>query len=218
MAKLSPRLTSDVDRFHERVMTDPIQVVDPEGVRHHEFVSGNHGRKLDYDKIKTGTDLYIDWVALYARTILELYPHRKPDALVGIANGANRLSLNIAHLLGGGVLGLTTEKVDAKTVKLDDNAREAVASGAVKYAVTVEDVGTTGGTTLTALMDLREVGVLRVESTNGHQRNASLPRLDDARVPYEAMILDTSLPTFTPEKCEAEGYCAQGVLLIPHAR
>ncbi len=128
--------------------------------------------------------------------------------------------MSIAHLLGDDVVALTTEKVDAKTVRLDDAARKVIATGIVKYALTVEDVGTTGGTTVSAVADLQEMGVGFIESINGHQRNASLPRLEAAGVPHKAMILDTSLPTFTPEACNTDpaGYCAQGILLIPHKK
>lgn len=219
MSGFGERLQNDIDTFRDRILTDPVGVLDPEGVVHHEFVSGNHGRKLDFDKILTDSDFYIEWVSVYARAIRAAYSDRLPDALVGIANGANRLSESVAHLLGGKVLGLTTEKVDAKTVKLDDEARDAIQSGNVRFALTIEDVGTTGGTTSTAVVDLREAGVGRIESVNFWQRNGTLPRLDDLRIPYSAVILDP-LPMFSPEDCPVVegGYCREGVELIPHGR
>lgn len=211
------RLAGDIEAFKSRVYEDPTGVLDPEGEYHHEFVSGNHGRKLDFDKIVEGTDFYIHWVSIYARAIRALYPNRLPDALVGIANGANRLARDIAPLLGGKVLGLTTEKVDSKTVQLDDEATETILGSeeAISFVLTVEDVGTTGSTTATAINDLREVGVRRVEAVNFWQRNPSLPKLDDLRVPYSAVIPEV-LPMFSPEACPVEGLCAQGVPLIPH--
>jgi hypothetical protein len=197
-------------------MTDLVGVLDPEGVLHHEFVSGNHGRKLDFDKIETGTDLYIDWVSMYARVVKARYAQRMPDALVGIANGANRLSVSVGFLLG--IPGLETQKVDAKTVTLNGDARDHLADNEVRFALTIEDVGTTGSTTASAIGDLRQAGVRRIESVNGWQRNPTLPRLDELRIPYSAVILQP-LPMFSPEQCasQPEGYCAQGVPLVEHA-
>ncbi len=213
------RLQADINRFEQRVLIDPVGVMDREGVVHHEFVSGNHGRKLDFDKIVEGTDFYIDWVSIYARSVLAKYEPRLPDALIGIANGANRLSKSVAHLLGGQVLGLTTEKVDAKTVRLDEEARETIKNHDVHFALTIEDVGTTGGTSSTVVPDLRQAGVGRIESVNFWQRNSTLPRLEALRIPYDAVIVD-QLPMFSPEDCvsDPEGYCAQGIPLIEHAK
>ena len=158
MAEFSERLQNDINHFRDRVYTDPVEVLDPDGVVHHEFVSGNHGQKLDFDKIETDSDFYIDWVAIYARTIRARYKNRLPDALVGIANGANRLSESVSQLLGKKVLGLTTDKMDAKTVRLDDEALEAIEQNDVRFTLTIEDVGTTGSTTATAVDHLRVVG------------------------------------------------------------
>lgn len=219
MSQFNERLQADIDHFRDRILTDPVGVLDPEGVVHHEFVSGNHGRKLDFDKIETDSDFYIDWVSIYARAVRATYSRRLPDALVGIANGANRISKSVAHLLGIRVLGLTTEKVDAKTVTLDEEAREALASRDIRFVLTIEDVGTTGSTSSTVIPDLREVGVARIDSINFWQRNASLPRLQGMRIPHTAVILDP-LPMFSPETCptDPEGYCAKGVPLVSHAK
>lgn len=219
MTQVNSRLKGDVANFRERILGDPTGVLDPEGEIHHEFVSGNHGRKLDFDKIEVGTDFYIDWVAIYARAVLATYPRRLPDALIGIANGANRLSTNVAQLLGGKVLGLTTIKQDAKSVTLDDEALEAIARNNVRFALTIEDVGTTGGTSATVVPGLREAGVVRIESMNFWQRNVSLPRLAALRIPHSAVILDP-LPMFSPDACatEPDGYCAQGIALIEHSK
>lgn len=219
MAVFEEALQADIDRFQNRVLTDSITVLDPYDLYHHEFVNGAHGRKLGFDKIEEGTDFYDDWVSIYARAIMAVYPRRYPDALVGIADGANRLSRSIAPFLGTQVLGLTTHKVDAKTVELDDEAREAIGTGDIEFALTVEDVGTTGGTTSTAVVDLRKAGVRCIESSNFWQRNPCLPRLDELEVPHWSVI-SYYLPTFAPEDCRTnpEGYCAQGVLLIPHAK
>lgn len=213
------RLQANIHDFRDRVLTDPIGVLDPEGVVHHEFVSGNHGRKLDFDKIETDSDFYIDWVSVYARAIKAMYPDKLPDALVGIANGANRLSESVSHLLGKQVLGLTTVKMDAKTVRLDDEALEAIERNGVRFALTIEDVGTTGSTTATAVNHLREIGVRRIEAVTTWQRNPSLPYLGELRIPYGSVIPEP-LPMFSPENCASDpaGYCATGIKLVPHAQ
>ena len=216
MPQFNERLRADIDRFCERVYTDPIGVLDPDTL-HHEFVSKNHGRKLDYDKIDSSTDFYIEWVAIYARALLQIYPTRPPDALVGIANGANRLARSVGNLLG--ILALETTKVDEKTVALNEDAIVEIDDNNVKFAVTIEDVGTTGGTTCTAVEDLHRVGVPRVESVNFHQRNLVLPRLETARTPHYAVIRE-QLPMFSPEEClnNPDGYCAQGKELVRHGQ
>src|SRR3990167_3764386 len=151
MPVFGERLEADIDHFRDRVYTDPTEVLDPEGVVHHEFVSGAHGRKLDFDKIEEGTDMYIEWVSVYARAVKSMYPRRRPDALVGIANGANRLSRDVGYLLS--IPGLETQKVDSKTVELNNSALEMIETGDIGFALTIEDVGTTGGTTSTAVKD-----------------------------------------------------------------
>ena len=198
-------------------MNDP-SVVDPDMVVHHEFANGEHGRKADYDKIPDGSELFIQWMGLFSRTIISLHPGRLPDALVGVANGGNRIAQTAAYLLGSGVTALTTEKTNENTVRLDGESLAKLAEIGIKYALIVDDVGTTGGTMLTAAQDLQEHGVTFVKALNGHQRTASLPRLRAADVEYDAMMVDTSLPTFTEEQCKTlpNGYCAKKVRLVRH--
>jgi hypothetical protein len=215
MSRFAERLQADIDHFRDRVKTDPVGVLDPEGVIHHEFVSGNHGYKLDFDKVERHTDMYIEWVSVYARAVKALYTRRHPDALIGIANGANRLAEDVGYLLG--ITGLTTEKLDAKTVQLDSHALEVIEENNVRFALTIEDVGTTGGTTATAVTDLRDVGVRRIESVNFWQRNPRLARLEALRIPHAAVILEP-LPMFSPDECGEVGYCADNIPLVEHAK
>lgn len=212
----SERLQHDVDEFRDRVYTDPTGVLDPEDL-HHEFVSGAHGRKLDFDKIFDGTDMFIHWMSVYARAVKEMYPNRRPDVVVGIANGANRVARHVGYLLG--IQSLETVKTDKKAVELNEDALAYLDDNEVKFALITEDVGTTGGTSMTAADHLRDVGVRRIEAVNGWQRNQTLAKFDDARIPHNAVILEP-LPTFSPEDClsDSEGYCAKGVELIPHGQ
>jgi hypoxanthine phosphoribosyltransferase len=211
--EFNDRLQGQIDDFAERIFTDPLQVVDPEGVQHHEFVSGNHGYKVDFDVAPDDSDFFMEWMGVYARAVREVYADRMPDAVVGIANGANRIARVVGAILG--VRALETEKVSKKEVKLTPEAREAVKEEGIFFALTVEDVGSTGGTTVTAVNDLREAGVRRIESVNGLQRSLALPSLVEARVPHWAVI-ERNLGMFSAEECALNGLCAQGVPLIPH--
>jgi len=217
MPLFNKRLQHDILDFRDRIMDDPTGVLDKVGVEHHEFASGNHGRKLDFNKITTDSDFYIDWVAIYARAIVASYPNNLPDALIGIANGANRLSESIAHLLGKQVLGLTTQKINTTSVRLNEEAIDAMKVYNVQFALTIEDVGTTGGTTATAVQHLQDIGIERIESFNGWQRNSSLPYLDQLDIPYNALIVHP-LRMFTPEACHTDptGYCHNNIPLIAH--
>jgi hypoxanthine phosphoribosyltransferase len=216
MVQFSPEVQKAVDEFRDRVFTDPIGVLDPEDL-HHEFVSGNHGRKLAFDKIEEGTDMFIHWMSVYARAVREMYPTRRPDVVVGIANGANRVARHVGSLIG--VQALETVKLNAKTVVLNDEALAYLDDNEVRFALITEDVGTTGNTSMTAANHLRELGVRRIEVVNGWQRNPSLSVFEENRLPYQAVV-NHPLPMFSAEACASDpaGYCAQGVDLIEHAK
>jgi len=213
----SPELTASVDALRERILTDPVGVLDPPN-QHHQFASKvNHGRKLDFDKIEEETDFYDQWTTTYAQWIAEMYPgDERPDALLGVANGANRLARTIAPSLG--ILGLETLKVDSKTVTLDSVARLAIQETAPDFVLVIEDVGTTGGTTSTAVADLEKLGVAKIEVAHTWIRNPELKKLEEIGLTYSAVIHEP-LPTFSEDDCRnlAEGFCNQRVLLIPHA-
>lgn len=180
--------------------------------QHHEFASGLHGRKLDFDKIETGGQDYEDWTEIVADYIRENYPE-KPFALLGTANGANRLALSVAAKLGGGVIGLTTLKISSNQVKLTPASRDIMSGYTPDFVLGLDDVGTTGGTLLTGLEDARNHGAARVEGLNSWQRSRRLNRLDDAGIRYRAVVHDT-LPSYQPDACEL---CKAGVKLIRHS-
>ncbi len=208
----SERLTADIERFKDRVFTDPTGVLDAEDI-HHEFAKGGHGRKLDFDKIDDGSDMFIEWMAVYARAVGELFPYRPPDVLVGVANGANRVARHVGFLLG--IKSLETVKTDSRSVALDEEARAYIDSEGPRLALITEDVGTTGSTAMTAVADLRQLGVPQVGAINGWQRNPVLEVFNRERVPHYSVI-HHPLPTFSPVDCQQQpdGYCYQGVELI----
>ena len=83
-----------VDDFRQRVVE---VALDAEGL-HHEFVSGGHGRKLDFDSIETGSALYSEWVDQNVDALQQL--GRAVVAVVGVANGTNRLALDVGRAIG----------------------------------------------------------------------------------------------------------------------
>lgn len=212
---ISPGLEQKIGELRDRIMTDPVQVLDPPD-QHHQFSSKVfHGRKLDMDNIPTGSEFFWQWVATYAEWINEARAGGQVDALVGIANGANRLAPTMAPSVGA--TGLETVKVDSKTVRLSEEARFAIQNETPKVVRVIEDVGTTGGTTSTVVPELRELGVENIEVFHTWIRNPELPKLDAMGVPYSTVIHEP-LDTFSVEDCRnlPEGFCNQGIRLIPH--
>ncbi|HUD05979.1 MAG TPA: phosphoribosyltransferase [Candidatus Saccharimonadales bacterium] len=192
-------------------------ILDPEGI-HHEFVSGMHGRKLDFDAIPDDSDLFNEWVDVVVKFIKETYQdidHARL-AIVSVANGTNRLVPLVANKLGGGSVALLTEKVSPKEVKLTDEAVKKLKSFAHDLVVTIEDVGTKGTTSATALRSAMAAGAKRVESINTWQRRHRLEEIESLGVVNHSIITDL-LPTLTPEDCRKSEYCAKGWQYIEHA-
>ena len=189
-------------------------VFDVEGT-HHEFANGGHGRKLDFDVIPSDSSLYEEWVRVNAYAITK--QNLPVLAVLGVANGTNRLAHDIGLRLG--VKSLQTEKVSSRSVRLTEASRQWLINkvGENGLVIAVEDVGTTGGTALTALEDVLRVGAFAVEGLFTWQRTSSLSAFDAAKLAYRAVIHEP-LDTYDPAVCTAEGYCAQGWVLIPHLR
>lgn len=167
------------------------------------------------DKILTGSDLFWQWVDTYSQWINEMYDGQKPDVILGIAGGANRLATTMAAAVGA--IGLETFKVSSKEVALTASARFTVQQTMPNFVLEIEDVGTTGGTTSSPITELHELGVQRIEAAHTWIRNQELKALESLGIPYGAVIHEP-LPTFSTEDCQnlPEGFCNQGVLLIPH--
>jgi orotate phosphoribosyltransferase len=204
-----------VEEFRENLLQAGI--LDPEGT-HHEFVSGMHGRKLDFDLIESGTPLYSDWISVNAEYIKQQFDEL-PEVVLGVANGTNRVAVDTAAELGSGVVGLVTQK-DAQTSKiisLPEDAQRTIAEAKPKLLVVTEDVGTTGSNSVQAAVAAQEAGAQNVEVVTTWKRRENLERLDEAGIAYRA-IINEALVTYGPEECEAEGFCAYGWELIPRGQ
>ncbi len=195
-----------LESLRERILTEG--VLDPEDM-HHEFVSGMHGRKLDFDRIETASSLYEDWTDAFAEYIRTEY-QQQPNALIGVANGANRLALSIAAKLKNGAVGLITEKDTPKSAKPVDSSLDYLSSYKPDFVLVIEDVGTSGTSSASVCRAVIEAGAKKVEVLNTWQRREQLEKLDEAGFSYQAMIKEV-LPTYAPEACD---YCANGVKLI----
>jgi len=189
-------------------------VLDPEGV-HHEFANYGHGRKLDFDAIADDTPLYREWVDLNVQSVRER--GGLILAVLGVANGTNRLARDVGS--GLGVEPLFTEKISPRAVRLAATSRQWLLNHAGEdgLVIALEDVGTTGGTALSAIEDARTAGASEVEGQFTWQRTDALPAFDAAGVMYHAIIHEP-LATYKPNQCTTEGYCADGWALIPHSQ
>ncbi len=198
--------------FRNHILEDGI--LDPEGI-HHEFANGGHGRKLDFDLIQDNSPLYDEWVELNTQTIQKR--GQLVLAVTGVANGTNRLARDVGAKLE--VEALYTRKASPREVQLTPKSRKWLLEHTNKdgLIITLEDVGTTGGTALTAIKSIHEVGEFETEGQFTWQRTDSLPTFDQAGIPYTSIIHEP-LATYTPEQCAIEGYCSQGWQLIQHTR
>ena len=204
-----------VEDFKKHIIES--DVLDPEGV-HHEFVSGLHGRKLDFDVIPDDSELFREWVQVVAQKVAELYPDipLRRLALLSVAGGTNRLVGPVAEAMGGGVTSLLTEKISPKEVELTTEAKKNLKELRPELVLVIEDVGTQGTTSASAVRSATEAGARRVEALNTWQRSHSLIKLDEIGANYNSVVKEL-LPNLTPEECRESGYCAQGWKLIEHA-
>lgn len=202
--------------FKQKIMNS--NVLDPEGL-HHEFVSGLHGRKLDFDLIESDSDLFKQWVEVVTGAIKMLYKDIPTGKLVllSVAGGTNRLVGPVADKIGGGVTALLTEKTSPKSVRLTEEAKKKLSELNPDLVLALEDVGTRGTTSATAVLSAKEAGAKKVEALNTWQRSEVLDELEAIGAKYQAIIKEL-LPNLTPEECRKNGYCAKGWKLILHAK
>lgn len=204
--------TVDRETFREHLLDEG--VLDPEGI-HHEFVRGMHGRKLHFDRVRPGTSLYDEWVVVGAQTLRELHPDLSGLILVSVAEGTNDVTVDIAEELGEGVIGLQTEKVGSRQVRLNKIARQVIRAVRPKRVCIFEDASTEGTIVLTAAEDLRSMDIEDPEVLTTWQRRHRLELLENAGIYYNA-IIDEPVPTYTPEDCRRMGHCAAMWELIRH--
>jgi hypothetical protein len=186
-------------------------IIDPDGV-HQEFGQGLHGQKADFDKIHDDDPLFAAWRELTVRFIQENYD-QQPDALVGVANGTNRLAEPVAEQLGA--VFLETEKLEKSQPTLTPAACQLVEEFKPVFALIIEDVGTVGTNSLSAAQSTLSAGVRHAEVLDTLQRSPRLPLLDEAGIVYQA-IIKRMMPSYTPEECQKHGFCAAGWELIPY--
>ena len=186
-------------------------ILSSEGV-HYELASGLHGRKLEFDKVIDGSELFDQTVQITAERIRRLYnPNRYGRlALIGVANGANRFIDPIAEELG--LPGYKTQKDENLSLLLTAEAQDFVDSDGYDSIVVFDDVGTQG---TNSSMVAKEIWRVRPKAKvfvlNEAQRSPTLPLLTAIGVPYDH-VLYWPLPSFSPQDCHAnpEGYCRRG--------
>lgn len=195
--------------FRDRLITGG--VLDREGL-HHEFAYGTHGRKLDFGIITPDHLLYDEWVGVNVDALRK--QPRLPAAVLGIANGTNQLAEDIAGELG--ITALLTQKVSPRTVAVTpESLLELAMLDPLAKITAIEDVGTTGGTTLTGIQSVQATGLERVDALITWQRTEMLAALAAAGITSQSIIFEP-LPTYNPDQCAAIGYCALGWDLVPH--
>lgn len=184
---------------------------------HHEFVSGKHGRKLDFDKIETGSELYSEWVDVNEDYIRSEFTET-PAVIVGVANGTNRLALDVSRRYDGRTLGLISSKdpENSKRLYLPKLTEEVIKGLLPRFVVVVEDVGTTGSNSVQIAKAVEELGVPEVVVVPTWQRQPALEKLDEADIAYRSIINHT-LATYSPEECLESGFCSQGIELVPRS-
>ncbi len=190
-----------------------LETFDPEGV-HHEFNQGLHGKKIDFDKISTGTPLFHEWVELVAESLQQTYPVL-PDALVGVANGTNRIVGPLSRKLGKKPLVLETIKSKRSGPILTEKARKIIKLAQPAFIVIIEDVGSRGTNSLSVFRSIKETGQARIEVLNTLQRSQELDLLEVNNVSYSS-VLTYVLPTYTAAECKKLGYCRDKWKLISY--
>ncbi len=205
-----------IDAFRGHIIESGY-VLDPEGT-HHEFVSGMHGQKLDFDNLEDEDPLYAEWINVAGDYIKSEFPDL-PTLIIGVAKGTNRVALDVAPTIGGGrVIGLESakDKQDSKRLYLPVNVRNLVKLLVPELVVVLEDVGTTGSNSVQVAVQTRDAGAKRVEVVSTWKRRAQLERLEEAGIPNRA-IIDEELATYSPEDCVKTGFCSKGWDFIPRA-
>lgn len=205
-------------------------IMDPKGT-HHIFKSNQHGQKLDFERIRSISSVYDEWVDITAEAILKLFKSC-PRYLVGVADGTNNFAIDVAGKLiddGLKVTALTSVKregassiLDQRSVQELRNLHNGIATHSETPAefVILEDTATTGLSTAEVADDLALWGngsIDSVEVLNTWQRTPELPELIGRGIVYQSLVVEL-LPTFSASDCRTleEGFCRRWGEPIPH--
>ena len=192
--------------FKDQILNSGI--LDPEGT-HHEFASGNHGRKLDFDLIDSDSSLYQKWVDVIVQDIRAHTP--LPDVVFGVANGMNRMAKSVGEALS--IAEITTRKLSNGTIEIPETSKKLMLGKNISFALILEDVGTTGASAYSVAQSANALGIDRVQILFTWQRVNKLTALRDSQTPHRS-IIRKDMPTYSPEQCRASGYCFMGWKLI----
>jgi orotate phosphoribosyltransferase len=199
--------TQAVESLREGILQ--FGILDRVGV-HHEFASGMHGRKLDFDRIPDDSMLYKTWITATSGFIRDEYPDL-PDLVVGVANGTNRVALDVAATLRNNVIGVGSQKdPDNKTIlQLSQPIKNLISYVQPKLAVVIEDVGTTGSNSVQVAEQVFSAGAHEVEVVNTWQRRRILEKLVAVGIHYRSIIVE-EIETYPAEVCQRSEHCAEG--------
>ncbi len=199
----------------EQMIIDEPGVMDGEDI-HHELAGGGHGRKLSLKEIPQDSDTYNYLIETEAQAITELYDPL-PDAIIGMANSANRIARDTVNKLDSGIVHINTEKNHFGHVVPTYAGRVALRRLSPDFVIVVEDVGTTGRTVAKFIEKLVvKYSIPRIEALFTWQRQSELTVLDRRGITHNA-IINTELKTYRSEKeCQndPEGYCYSQIPLV----
>ncbi|HSX43827.1 MAG TPA: hypothetical protein VLE69_00805 [Candidatus Saccharimonadales bacterium] len=198
--------------------------IDEEGVVHHEFNGGDHGLKMDFGVVKKGMPEYDTWVELNRDAIRSRYPDSNELIVVGVANGTTDFAFDVADAVGHHAVGLKSEKLPDKQVRLTQAAKLYLENYMRKEpAVTVvlDDVGTTGRLAGLLALECLSVGAVSSDVQYTWQRSRVLWFLknlekDKKNNIRHVALINEVVPSLSPKDCLSKGDCSKGVELIPH--
>jgi len=220
------QLEAQIQTFYDHLAGHE-NLLDPVGL-HHEFVNGMHGQKVDFDTVPRYVDelnpgsgfdpLYVEWVDINAAFIRSAFP-RLPGIILGVANGTNRLAVDVATRLELPNPGLESEKEGkgSKILVLPARTLAIIQAEKPELVVVTEDVGTTGSNSVQVATQALAAGAQNVAVVVTWKRREQLEELEKAGIEYKA-IIDKSLPTFHAIDCVQTGLYAQGWELIPYKK
>lgn len=204
--------------FEEQIFSPENDIFDPVDY-HHEFSQGLHGRKIDFDRIVEGTDLYDEWVDLTAESLALRIPKSfmRHTVLVGVAKRTNPFVHDVAEVISDGVHAIETAKNEMRQPVLTEAAVEALHDIDPVIAIVCEDVITKGTNSSSVALSVHQNRQhrLRVIEVVGTVQRGIPERLVTINISYHALI-KRLMRDFQPDDCRERGYCAEGSKLISY--